>query len=72
MSFSTLYKVFFKRNAVFVGTIFALGFVFQDSFDTGVTAWYNAHNKGKLWVDVKQNLNLVNNGDDADADVEDE
>ncbi|EDO19021.1 hypothetical protein Kpol_2002p92 [Vanderwaltozyma polyspora DSM 70294] len=68
MSFATIYRVFFKRNAVFVGTIFAAGFVFQPLFDSGITSWYEAHNKGKLWKDVKAQLQLV--GDEEAADDE--
>ncbi|SCV03480.1 LAMI_0H08482g1_1 [Lachancea mirantina] len=69
MSFSTIYNIFFKRNAVFVGTVFASAFVFQAAFDTAVTSWYEAHNKGKLWKDVK--LTLGESGDDGD-DEDDE
>ncbi|SCU85807.1 LADA_0D09846g1_1 [Lachancea dasiensis] len=68
MAFSTIYNVFFKRNSVFVGTVFAASFVFQAAFDSSVTAWYEAHNKGKLWKDVK--LKLAEGGDDEDEDDE--
>ncbi|CCH60401.1 hypothetical protein TBLA_0C06040 [Henningerozyma blattae CBS 6284] len=67
MSFSRIYNVFFKRNSVFVGTIFASAFIFQAAFDSGITKWYNNHNKGKLWVDVKKSLE-EGNGDDDDDD----
>ncbi|QLQ81100.1 hypothetical protein HG537_0E04550 [Torulaspora globosa] len=67
MSFSsTLYKVLFKRNSAFVGTIFASAFVFQATFDSAVTSWYENHNKGKLWADVKKQLQ----GADDDEDDE--
>ncbi|AAS50221.1 AAL145Wp [Eremothecium gossypii ATCC 10895] len=65
MSFSTLYNTLFRRNSVFVGTIFASAFVFQTAFDSGITAWYEKHNKGKLWKDVKLQLQ---NGEDDDDD----
>ncbi|SCU79426.1 LAFA_0B03048g1_1 [Lachancea sp. 'fantastica'] len=68
MAFSTIYNVFFKRNATFVGTVFAASFVFQTAFDSGVTSWYEAHNKGKLWKDVK--LKIGESGDDEDDDDE--
>ncbi|CCC67245.1 hypothetical protein NCAS_0A06870 [Naumovozyma castellii] len=55
-SFSTIYRTFFKRNSVFVGTIFAGAFVFQVLFDSSVTSWYENHNKGKLWKDVKAQI----------------
>ncbi|AMD22798.1 HHR029Wp [Eremothecium sinecaudum] len=63
MSFSKLYSAIFKRNSVFVGTIFASAFVFQAAFDTALTSWYESHNKGKLWKDVKLTLE---GGDDDD------
>ena len=67
-SFSTIYNVFFKRNSIFVGTVFASAFVFQAAFDSAVTSWYEAHNKGKLWKDVK--LKLAETGEDDEDDDE--
>ncbi|AET40968.1 ubiquinol--cytochrome-c reductase subunit 9 Ecym_7117 [Eremothecium cymbalariae DBVPG len=63
-----LYNILFKRNSVFVGTIFASAFVFQAVFDNAVTSWYESHNKGKLWKDVK--LKLMDSADDDDEDDE--
>ncbi|QEU62484.1 Qcr9 [Kluyveromyces lactis] len=69
MSFaSTLYKTVFKRNSVFVGTVFASAFVFQAAFDTGVTSWYENHNKGKLWKDIKGGI--MNGGEEDEEDDE--
>lgn len=61
---STVYNVFFKRNSIFVGTVFASAFVFQAAFDSAVTSWYENHNKGKLWKDVK--VQLLEGGDEED------
>lgn len=58
----------FKRNSVFVGTIFLGAFIFQSSFDTLMNKWWEAHNKGKLWKDVKPRF--VGN-DEEGADEED-
>ncbi|PPQ69388.1 hypothetical protein CVT24_001657 [Panaeolus cyanescens] len=56
MSFSTtLYNTFFKRNSVFVGTVFAGAFAFGIGFDVGVTKFYDAWNKGKQWKDIRHN-----------------
>lgn len=68
MSFATIYKVLFRRNSVFVGTIFASAFLFQVGFDEGVTKWYENHNRGKLWADVKKQ---IQNGSDDDEEDED-
>ncbi|CDH14772.1 related to Cytochrome b-c1 complex subunit 9 [Zygosaccharomyces bailii] len=70
-SFSTLYRVLFKRNSVMVGTVLGCAFVFQAAFDTGVTTFYENHNKGKLWKDVKVQLaNAAEDDDDEDDDDE--
>ncbi|QPG75191.1 qcr9 subunit 9 of the ubiquinol cytochrome-c reductase complex [Brettanomyces nanus] len=70
MSFySTLYNTIFKRNSVFVGTVFASAFLFQATFDEAVTAWYENRNKGKLWKDVKVQLAA---GGDAGGDADDD
>lgn len=66
--YTSIYNIFIKRNSVFVGTIFAGAFVFQPLFDTGINKWYEAHNKGKLWKDVK----LTIGGGDDDEEEDDE
>ncbi|ODV78411.1 ubiquinol-cytochrome C reductase, partial [Suhomyces tanzawaensis NRRL Y-17324] len=53
-----------KRNSVYVATIFGGAFAFQGFFDYAVTSWYENHNKGKLWKDVK--LKFVEGGDEED------
>lgn len=55
---------------MFVGTVFFSAFVFQTSFDSAVTSWYENHNKGKLWKDVK--FKLQNGGDDDEDEDDDE
>lgn len=64
MSFASLYKVLFKRNSVFVGSVLVSAFVFQGVFDSAVTAWYENHNKGKLWKDVKLQLGAAEDDDE--------
>ncbi|CAN3360509.1 cytochrome b-c1 complex subunit 9, mitochondrial [Diutina catenulata] len=48
-----MFSAILNRNSLFVGTVFAGAFAFQGFFDTAITNWYNAHNKGKLWHDVR-------------------
>ncbi|KAJ7774297.1 ubiquinol-cytochrome C reductase [Mycena maculata] len=50
---TTLYNTFFRRNSIFVGSIFAGAFVFGIGFDSGVTAFYDRWNKGKQWKDIR-------------------
>lgn len=58
----------FKRNSVYVATILGGAFAFQGFFDVGVNKWYENHNKGKLWKDVKGRF--LEGGDDDDEDDE--
>ncbi|KAH3686298.1 hypothetical protein WICPIJ_002724 [Wickerhamomyces pijperi] len=62
--YTTLYNTVFKRNSTFVGTIFFAGFLFQPALDSALTAWFENHNKGKLWKDVKLTLNGAAEEDD--------
>ncbi|VEU24245.1 DEKNAAC105443 [Brettanomyces naardenensis] len=65
MSFyHTVFNTVFKRNSVFLTTIFAGAFVFQAVFDEGVNKWWEARNKGKLWKDVK--LTIPGAGEEED------
>ncbi|BFZ53768.1 Cytochrome b-c1 complex subunit 9, mitochondrial [Savitreella phatthalungensis] len=50
---TTIYSTLFKRNSVFVGTIFATGFVFKIAFDMGTSALYDRANAGKQWKDIR-------------------
>lgn len=54
----------FKRNSVYVATIFGGAFAFQGFFDVAVTKWYENHNKGKLWKDIKGKLGEAGDDDD--------
>lgn len=54
-----------KSNAVYVAAIFTGAFAVQTLLDTGVNKWYENHNKGKLWKDLKP---LVLNGFESDEE----
>ncbi|PPQ68859.1 hypothetical protein CVT26_001693 [Gymnopilus dilepis] len=54
MSFaSTAYNAVFRRNSVFVGSVFLGAFAFGIGFDVGVTKFYDYWNKGKQWKDIR-------------------
>ncbi|PRT56878.1 Cytochrome b-c1 complex subunit 9 [Wickerhamiella sorbophila] len=54
MSFaSSLYNVVFRRNAVFVGSIFATAFVYDIAFHNTVDKIFDSLNKGKQWKDIR-------------------
>lgn len=50
---NSLYNAIFKRNSVFVTTVFAGAFAFGIGFDLGVTNFYDTWNKGKQWKDIR-------------------
>ncbi|PWY97973.1 putative QCR9-ubiquinol--cytochrome-c reductase subunit 9 [Testicularia cyperi] len=49
----TVYNTLFKRNSVYVGSIFFGAFAFGIGYDLATTAWWNAHNRGKQWADIR-------------------
>ncbi|KAK1927499.1 putative ubiquinol-cytochrome c reductase complex 7.3 kDa protein [Papiliotrema laurentii] len=50
---SIIYNTFFKRNSVFVSTVFLSAFTFSIGFDLATSAWWDAHNRGKQWKDIR-------------------
>ncbi|KAH7103008.1 putative ubiquinol-cytochrome c reductase complex 7.3 kda protein [Auriculariales sp. MPI-PUGE-AT-0066] len=48
-----LYNTFFRRNSVFVTSIFAGAFAFGVGFDVAVTSFWDRWNKGKQWKDIR-------------------
>ncbi|CAH2450833.1 Ubiquinol cytochrome-c reductase complex subunit 9 [Komagataella phaffii CBS 7435] len=67
-AFTNIYNLIFKRNSTYVASVFAGAFAFQAFFDAGVTSWYEAHNRGKLWKDIKGKIG----GGDEDEEDDDE
>ncbi|KAA1124566.1 hypothetical protein PGTUg99_016894 [Puccinia graminis f. sp. tritici] len=53
-----IYNSIMKRNSTYVSTIFAGSFIFSIGFDTLTSAWWEQHNKKKLWSTVRENLEL--------------
>lgn len=51
-----------------MATILGGAFAFQGFFDSAVTAWYENHNKGKLWKDLKIKLKEEPAEEDEDDD----
>ncbi|CAD6586144.1 MAG: hypothetical protein CYPHOPRED_003428 [Cyphobasidiales sp. Tagirdzhanova-0007] len=43
----------FKRNSVYVSTIFVGAFAFGIGFDTAMTKVWEYRNQGKLWKDIR-------------------
>ncbi|KAI0047317.1 ubiquinol-cytochrome C reductase [Auriscalpium vulgare] len=50
---NAIYNAVFKRNSVYVTTIFTGAFAFGIGFDTGVTKFWDSWNRGKQWKDIR-------------------
>lgn len=67
MSFASgLYNTIFRRNSVFVGSIFFTAFFTDIAFNKGVDNYWNYVNRGKLWKDIRDKY--VKEGDDEEDD----
>ncbi|WFD47392.1 qcr9 subunit 9 of the ubiquinol cytochrome-c reductase complex [Malassezia furfur] len=48
-----------------VGTIFTGAFLFGIGFDTATQMWWDRHNKGKQWADIRDKcIKMADGGDD--------
>ncbi|PWN98091.1 putative QCR9-ubiquinol--cytochrome-c reductase subunit 9 [Tilletiopsis washingtonensis] len=52
----TVYQTVFKRNSVFVGTVFFGAFAFGIGFDTVSQKLWDSHNRGKQWKDIRDKI----------------
>ncbi|KAL8642351.1 MAG: hypothetical protein Q9228_000936 [Teloschistes exilis] len=43
----------FRRNVVFLTTVFVGAFAFEIGFDTTLTKWWDWNNKGRQWKDIR-------------------
>ncbi|KAF8329100.1 ubiquinol-cytochrome C reductase UQCRX/QCR9-like protein, partial [Cantharellus anzutake] len=50
---NSLYRTVFKRNSVFVSTVFAGAFAFGIGFDLGISKIWDTWNQGKQWKDIR-------------------
>ncbi|KAI7907925.1 cytochrome b-c1 complex subunit 9 [Cokeromyces recurvatus] len=51
----TIYNTFFKRNSMFITTIFVGAIAFEVGFDSITSKVWDNVNKGKQWKDIKDN-----------------
>ncbi|KAE8148065.1 UQCRX/QCR9 like ubiquinol-cytochrome C reductase family protein [Aspergillus avenaceus] len=61
---SALYQGLFRRNAVFLSTIFASAFAFEIAYDTGSNKIWDTMNRGRQWKDVKHRYTVQEEEDD--------
>ncbi|KAK0563602.1 qcr9 subunit 9 of the ubiquinol cytochrome-c reductase complex [Tilletia horrida] len=48
-----IYQTLFKRNSVYVGTVFGSAFAFGIGFDLLTTKYWDTRNQGKQWKDIR-------------------
>ncbi|KAL2358445.1 cytochrome b-c1 complex subunit 9, partial [Cryomyces antarcticus] len=50
---SGIYNSIFKRNTVFLATVFLGAFAFEITFDTASSRIWDTINRGRQWKDIK-------------------
>lgn len=50
---ASVYNVIFRRNTVFLTTVFVGAFGFEIAFDKTITKLWDAHNRGRQWKDIR-------------------
>ncbi|KAL0580755.1 Cytochrome b-c1 complex subunit 9, mitochondrial [Marasmius crinis-equi] len=50
---NTIYNTIFKRNSIYVASVFSAAFAFGIGFDTGVTTFWDRWNAGRQWKDIR-------------------
>ncbi|CAO3589895.1 unnamed protein product [Absidia cylindrospora] len=50
-----VYNTLFKKNSVFITSIFVSAIAFEVVYDTASTTIWDKVNKGKQWKDIKHN-----------------
>ncbi|KIV91955.1 hypothetical protein PV10_06441 [Exophiala mesophila] len=56
---SGFFNGIFRKNAVFLTTVFAGAFAFEMAFDTTTDALWDSWNKGRQWKDIKHKYMTV-------------
>jgi len=49
----TLYNAIFRKNAMYLATVFAGAFAFELTFDRTMDRIWDSANKGRQWKDIK-------------------
>ncbi|RPB10006.1 ubiquinol-cytochrome C reductase [Morchella conica CCBAS932] len=50
---TSIYNALFRRNYVFVGSVFAGAFAFEILFDQATDKLWDNMNKGRQWKDIR-------------------
>lgn len=69
MSFGTsIYNAIFRRNSVFVGSIFITAFFTDIVFNKAADAYFDKVNAGKQWKDIRDKYIQPGDEDEDDDD----
>ncbi|KIW14447.1 hypothetical protein PV08_07231 [Exophiala spinifera] len=61
---SGLFNGIFRRNAVFLTSVFAGAFAFELAFEAGTNTLWDSWNKGRQWKDIKHKYITADEDDD--------
>ncbi|KAF1356533.1 ubiquinol-cytochrome c reductase complex 7.3 kda protein-like protein [Delphinella strobiligena] len=59
---SGVYNALFRRNTIFLGTVFASAFALEIVWDNASNKVWDSINRGRQWKDIKQKY--LEQGDD--------
>ncbi|KAL4399008.1 Cytochrome b-c1 complex subunit 9, mitochondrial [Malassezia pachydermatis] len=62
---NSFYNLIVKRNSIYVGSILAGAFGFGIAFDTLTEKWWDSHNRGMQWKDIRDKY-VTADGDDEE------
>ncbi|KAG5981582.1 hypothetical protein E4U55_002784 [Claviceps digitariae] len=52
----------FRKNYAMLAAVFGAGFVFEVGFNNGINKWWDNHNRGRQWKDIRSRY--VEGGDE--------
>ncbi|GAB0137327.1 hypothetical protein EsDP_00005598 [Epichloe bromicola] len=55
----------FRKNYAMLAAVFGAGFAFEVGFNNGVNKWWDNHNRGRQWKDIRNKY--VEGGDEDEG-----
>ncbi|PHH89808.1 hypothetical protein CDD83_5214 [Cordyceps sp. RAO-2017] len=50
---SQIYSTFFKKNYAMLAAVFGAGFAFEMGFNSSMNRFWDNHNRGRQWKDIR-------------------
>ncbi|KFG86916.1 hypothetical protein MANI_030330 [Metarhizium anisopliae] len=60
---TTCCSALFRKNYAMLAAVFTAGFAFEVGFNNGVNKWWDNHNRGRQWKDIRSKY-VEETGDD--------